>query len=125
MIFRPFPIQLLSQTVCSFCDKQTSFQPDNSENNTLAIGTLRSAVRRAEKLSAGGETAGTEPESNDRRRAADGSSTRLRFPLYAATNVREAQRNGCWSWHLALAFQADCANCRLETGRKSGFSLLG
>ena len=74
MIFRPFPIQLLSQTVYSFCDKQTSFQPDISDNNTLAIGTLQSAVRRAEKLSAGGGTAGTEPERNDRR-TADGSGT--------------------------------------------------
>jgi hypothetical protein len=36
---------------------------------------LRSAVRRAEK---GGETAGTKPERNDRRRVADGSNPFMR-----------------------------------------------
>ena len=40
----------------------------------LFVGTLRSAVRRAERP----------------RRAADGSATRLRFPFCAATSAREA-----------------------------------
>jgi hypothetical protein len=51
---------------------------------------LRSAVRRAEKWSAGGETAGTEPERNDRRRAADGSKRDYVFSFPSATSAREA-----------------------------------
>jgi hypothetical protein len=80
----------LSQKVCSISDKNKTRFIHNHVKKLDAIRTLRSAVRRAEKRSAGGVTVGTEPERNDRRRAADGSRRRLRFSFNAATSAREA-----------------------------------
>ena len=55
---------------------------------------LRPAVRRTGKWNAGGETAGTEPERNDRRRAAGGSTPIIRLiQMPLVTSALSAERN--------------------------------
>ena len=58
--------------VCNHCPQREILPV-----NYLAQG-FRPAVLRTEKRSGGGETAGTEPERNDRRRAAGGSTPIIR-----------------------------------------------
>ena len=59
---------------------------------------LRPAVRRTGKCSAGAETAGTEPEQNDCRRAAGGSTPTLRHFADAARDERAfCETEQAWS----------------------------
>jgi hypothetical protein len=76
--------QILAKKYAIFLTKKTRFIL-TFQVIALAIGTLRPAVRRAEQWSAGGV-----PERNDRRRAADGSRTRMSVPFCAATSARSA-----------------------------------
>ena len=58
---------------------------------------LRPAVRRTEKWSGGGETAGTEPERNDRRGTAGGKGadhSALEMPLVTSALFAERHRHG-------------------------------
>ena len=67
-------------------------RPQNLQNSRL-----RPAVRRTGKWSAGGETAGTEPERNDRRGTAGGKAadhSALEMPLVTSALFAERNRRG-------------------------------
>ena len=65
------------------------------QNLTIScLSLLRPAVRRTRKRSVGGETAGTGPERNDRRRAAGGSTPTIRHCTDAVRDVARFLWNG-------------------------------